>query len=349
VRERLLEPLRKQYNASEIDVSAGDPYQVTVLISGAVKSQGYFRGWTSEHVSDIIASAGGFVPGASSRRIQFVGGPKTLTVDLDRSTYLGVDSLNPSLYAGRRIVVPMMTKNRVQVVGEVVRPREIELLPGDNVASLIEMAGGVRDGVTNPVVELIDRGRKIVTGVDTVVSGDIIVVRSQESSEDSTVLVFGEVAAPGRYALAAGMTLGQIIQKAGGTTREANAGRTTIFRMAEPDEFGGTEQTRYAIGDLFSATGISTAVLKANDSVLVPRMLGYVKVAGLVSKPGLLPYVEGKDAMYYVDAAGGFLPKSNRTLLRLTDRVTRNSVQASPAVTVRDGDEITVLQIEELR
>ena len=83
VRQRLQEPLARQYNAKEIDISIGPPSLVTITVLGAVPRPGTYLGWTSQRVSDMIASAGGLTADASSRRITFSGGPVPVSVDLE--------------------------------------------------------------------------------------------------------------------------------------------------------------------------------------------------------------------------------------------------------------------------
>jgi len=346
VRQRLLEPLARQYNAKEIDISIGSPTMVTITVLGAVGKPGSYKGWTSQRVSDMILAAGGLTSDGSSRRILFSGGPVPIPVDLDRATYLGQDSLNPRLYAGYRIEVPYRSNSRVQVVGEVQRPREIELLPGDSVASLLKMAGGVGRSVAEPVIELVGRPGKMLTGGDVVSGGEIIGVRDARIGASLPIIVMGEVNTPGQYSVQAGMNLAQAIQKAGGTTAGANLSRVTVFRQAETEVWSKAEQLRYAIDGLTNNTDMMSFALRAGDSVVVPRVLGFVKVSGLVVHATAVPYASGKTAGYYINAAGGFLPKADRSGVNLINRITNLSSRVDISAQVQDGDEITVVPLE---
>ncbi|PWB75283.1 hypothetical protein C3F09_02680 [candidate division GN15 bacterium] len=346
VRRRLQEPLAQQYNAKEIDISIGPPTIVTISVLGAVARPGTYQGWTSERVGDMIAAAGGLTPDGSSRRITFSGGPAAVPVDLDRATYLGLDTLNPRLYAGYRIEVPYQSEDRVQVIGEVQRPREIELLTGDTVGSLLQMAGGVSRTVTEPVIELLGQPVQILAAADVVPSGGIIGVRDARISSGRPILVMGEVGAPGQYALDPGMTLAQAIQKAGGTTAEANLPRVTVFRQPESEMWRKTEQFRYAIDGLMHNSDMMSFGVRAGDSIVVPRLLGFVKVEGLVGHATAVPYTPGKTVGYYVNAAGGFLPKADRSGVNLVNRITSLTSRVDVSAQVQDGDLITVVPVE---
>ncbi len=346
VRQRLQEPLARQYNVKEIDISIGPPTMVTITVLGAVARPGSYQGWTSMRVGDMIAAAGGLTADGSSRRINFSGGPVTIPVDLDRATYLGLDTLNPRLYAGYRIEVPYRSEDRVQVVGEVQRPREIELLPGDTVASLLQMAGGVSRSVAEAIVELLGQSGKKLIGSDIVTSGAIIGVRDARTGENRPILVMGEVITPGQYPLESGMTLGQAIQRAGGTAPGANLARATVFRQAEAEAWSKVEQFRYAIDGLTSSSDMMSFALRAGDSVVVPRLLGFVKVGGLVVRSTAVPYASGKSAGYYINAAGGFLPTADRTAVNLMNRITGLSSRVDISAQVQDGDEITAVPLE---
>lgn len=346
VREKLQEPLARQYNARDIDISIGPPMKVTITVLGAVAKPGSYQGWTSQRVSDMIHAAGGLASDGSSRRILFSGGPTAIPVDLDRATYLGLDTLNPRLYAGYRIEVPYRSEDRVQVIGEVQRPREIELLPGDSVASLLKMAGGISRTVAEPVIELLGRSGRKLSGSDAVPAGGIIGVRDARIGASQPVLIIGEVVTPGQLPLETGMTLARAIQSAGGTTTGANLSRVTVFRQAETEAWGKPERFRYAIDGLTTSADMMSFVLRAGDSVVVPRILGFVKVDGLVVRPTAVSYSPGKPAGHYVNAAGGFLPKADRSGVNLTNRVTGLSSRVDVSTQVQDGDQITVVPLE---
>jgi protein involved in polysaccharide export with SLBB domain len=81
---------------------------------------------------------------------------------------------------------------------------------------------------------------------------------------------------------------------------------------------------------------------------MIPIRVGYIRVSGLVRNPGLQPFAAGKDAQYYINAAGGYLPMANKSEFLLFDRISRLTLTTGPAAAVADGDEVIVKQLEKL-
>jgi protein involved in polysaccharide export with SLBB domain len=349
VREKLLEPLRKNYSVQDIDISIGEPYAVTISVAGTVEFPGFYPGYTSNRVSDMIEMAGGISWNGSRRRILLKGGRNPIPVDLDAALYLGIDSLNPYLYAGMRIDVPPQSHDVVQVVGCVNIMRQIELMPGDDVNSLIKMAGGIKGGIDKVIIQVITETSIQIGDNVKVNPGDIIKVIPDTTTSKQMVSIFGEVMKPGQYEFEPGTNLKRLIERAGGTLADANISRAAVFRKTQPDEWNNTREGRYAIQELSSNIEIGNLPVRPDDSVIIPRKLDYVRVSGFVARPGLLPFTEGKKADYYIELAGGFLPEADRKLISLVKRVSGLSIKSAPSVLIYDGDEIMVNRLEVLQ
>jgi protein involved in polysaccharide export with SLBB domain len=67
-----------------------------------------------------------------------------------------------------------------------------------------------------------------------------------------------------------------------------------------------------------------------------------VRVDGQVHRPGLIPYVEGRDISYYVSEAGGFTRRGARTQVRLTRAANGQSMLARDAMLISPGDQVWV-------
>ncbi len=347
----LREALVNHYKAELIEISVLEPRRVAVRVSGAVSQPGVYKGFTSHRVSEIIELAGGILFHGTTRRIEFSGGPKPLIVDLDRATYLGDNSANPCLYAGHSIHVPSKTADRVQVVGEVNQPREIELAPGDDLMTLVALAGGVRSAADTDSIKIANRPKSSGDLRVTVLPGDIIEVPSRTVSADREMFsLFGAVKVQGMYPYREAITLGDLIEQAGGVDDDAGRGLVTLFRRAHSDEWGRVSERRYPITSAVGADGsILSVTLLPGDSVYVPFNVGYVKVSGEVLNPGRYPFIEDKDAMFYIMTAGGFLPKADKTKVSIYNRIARTTAEFSTGVLVHDGDELIVNLREELR
>jgi protein involved in polysaccharide export with SLBB domain len=342
-REALTSVLTPLFNADRIVVSVASIYPVPIQVSGMVNRPGTYYGYTSQHVTEIIDSAGGILPGGSSRRITFRGGPNEIPVDLDMARCgESYSRTNSFLYAGRRVVVPEIGEPPVTVDGQVAQPRAIELLPGEGLAELVMLAGGARvDAALDQAHAVNDPGRDIHQpgGIH---SGDqILVPSSKPDGALNEIVVTGAVKQSGRrLVMSAGMTVAASIEAAGGYQPTANPNRVTVFRLAADE--GPSSQTIHRYPLSVSWDKISSVALQAADSIHVPVRLGHVEVAGEVVRPGLYPFVEKSTVEDYVTMAGGYVTAKPETTLELFDRVSGITRTVSTRAQILDGDRLTV-------
>jgi len=339
--------LKENYNVREISISISSPRLVTVTIYGAVVKPGIYKGYTSQRVSEIIKKAGGILPIGSRRWIVFSGGVRDLKVDLDETNYLSSLDYDPYLYAGYTLYIPNRSNSLVQVIGEVNNPREIELLPDDNVSKLIALAGGLTPFADTTAVKIISPNDHQTK--KTLEVGDIILVPPQKKSENELkIAIFGAVTQPGYYSFRAKMTLAELIQEAGGFLSNASKGLTTIFRKPAFNYAGKVTELRFPISHLMDNNkGKLSFNLQAEDSVFVPINVGYVRVSGAVLDPGYFPYVQGKKALFYINNAGGFIPNTKGEDIFIYNPIAKLSSKVSSETIVSDGSEIIVKQIKE--
>lgn len=342
-REMISPSIGKAYTAEGFEITVSGPYRVAIAVTGAVRQPGIYLGYTSNCVSELLALAGGLLPTASRRHIEFLGGPADIPVDLDRAEFLGDWLADPCLYAGFRIHVPQRSDQTVHVLGEVVTPREIEYLTGDTVGSLLAFAGGLTvdadpAAITSAGAALGDRplGR-------TVPPGTVITVprKGLEAGSRGSVSLFGAVRTQGVFPMTNTQTLGGLLTQAGGPTEEANSARITVFRKIAREASRVTAEERFPIL-IWPVEIADSFVLKAGDSVFVPIAVGFVEVVGRVRFPGLFPYRADKDASYYIGLAGGYLADADRQDVDITDRISRQTHSGGPGSRIGDGDLVTV-------
>ena len=350
-REVLMKALGPLYNVDQIMISVSEPRRVALNVSGAVENPGLYQGFTSQRVSEIIELTGGVRYNGSTRNITLTGGSQDLTVDLDRVRYLGDNSANPCLYAGNSIHVPDRSADKVQVVGEVNYPREIEFNDGDDISVLIAFAGGVRSAANLDSVLVFGEDRRGLVRDHSLKAGDIVFVPARtEEASDLQLTAFGAVNRAGRYSYQDNLTVGELIAQAGGTTDEASPSLITVFRRAGADSWGRRSTVRYPI-TAAQGTGdeLMSMALQPADSVYIPFFVGYVRVSGEVLNPGLFAFEPDKDALFYVAAAGGFLPTAETDQLEMYNRIARVTSKISPKVQVQEGYELLVNRREELK
>lgn len=350
-RQKLTKILSQKFNADQIDIAVAAPVRVAITVGGAVNKPGVYFGYTSQRVSEMIKKAGGISGRGSTRRIQFSGGPQTLMVDLKRAVQLGETDADPFLYAGHAIFVPAKSDRVIHVVGAVVRPTELEFLPEDNLGLLLKLAGGLIQSESRSVVK-IRRGQDVLDPNQTdLVPDDVIFVeRNLNDPAEQIVSIYGSLSNPGRYEFREGMTVTDLINTAGGMTDDASAGLTTVFRLVEFSDRRRSGEYRYPVANLVTdRNAIVSYPLHRRDSVFVPPVVGFVEVSGEIANAGLYPFTFGKNAEFYVNAAGGFLPTAETKILRLFNRVSGVTSPATTGMIVHDGDQLIVTLREELK
>ncbi len=343
-REELFGALKNLFKIEKIIISINRPLLVRYSIAGAVDAPGFNQGYNSQRVSDAVELAGGVLSDGSTRRIILSGGPNDIAVDLDLAAFTGNFESNPCLYAGYAIYVPQKSGERVQVIGEVNNPREIELQKSDNLSLIISLAGGFRSWADTSNIKIIRGGHTLDARNNLLESGDIIKVEAlSDIAEFKNVAIFGAVLKSGRYDSKGASTLGELVKQCGGYDSRAVRARTTVFRFNTVDAAGRISTQRFPIQNVVSGGSADMDFkLAPGDSVYVPFSAGYIEVSGLVAYPGTYPYWADKSAEFYVNLAGGHLPDADRTKIEVFDPISKMTAQFSPQVKIHDGSKIIV-------
>lgn len=200
-----------------------------------------------------------------------------------------------------------------------------------------------------------------------------------EQRRDFRVLVLGEVVRPGSYPITLNTTrLSDIINEAGGLLPNSYLPNSEVYRKLDTffiqtknrdtlenvytrrlnDIVSNKEEKEsfdndllYKIGrvnvdfDKLSAGDNSQdIVLKNGDIVYIADNKKLVYVYGQVNRPGFVPYKEGADAQYYVDAAGGYGERADEEEVRVIKFKTREWLEPDEA-TIQSSDFVYVPRI----
>ncbi len=246
VKDDVRSRLAALYGNSEVSVALTSLRRIRVNVLGAVASPGAYVATALSPASELLRMAGGLVEGASRRNIVIsrLGGDRD-RLDLTRYRNTGDLSADPPILEGDVVFVPPATAF-VSIHGGVAWPDEYELVEGETIASLIEVAGGLARGATADTVELstyADGGtrRSLLINVGRPAGreyplrdGDQVVVRFDPGWRALTrVVVEGEVAFPGEYGIAVGEDrLSDVIRRAGGVTGRASIGLAKLLRTS---------------------------------------------------------------------------------------------------------------------
>ncbi|MEZ5064387.1 MAG: SLBB domain-containing protein [bacterium] len=384
-KRRVEEALATSYRNVDVDVSLVGVRVIEVHVAGQVERPGTYDVSALDVVGTVLQVAGGLAPNGSRRNIQlrFSDG-RERSVDLVRYEALGDLDGNPPVMDATSIWVPF-AKERVYVMGAVESPGPYELVSGDTVQSLIDIAGGLAEGARRDSIEcrsfLNDYETRIeilalddpVLSARTLENGDQVYVRFQDEQyrDIENVYVTGEVRFPGPYGINEGQDrVRDIISRAGGVTAEASLTEARLVRTSgveeEDREFERLKtipvqdmsETEYAYFKAKSRERKGQVVLDfralmagdesenhlvfRGDRVIIPRERTTITVSGAVTAPGLVNYVEGTKAPYYIASAGGFSSTADKGKTRVIKAATGEWEPVGDAGVIVPGDEIWV-------
>ncbi len=197
------------------------------------------------------------------------------------------------------------------------------------------------------------------------------------------VAIDGEVPYPGEYPIVPGTTrLKDIIQEAGGFLPNASLSGAVLIRRSgvlnvwdndpefirlknlQPFLKNGLSEEEYTyltarldqyraamvvdFKRLMSGDSSQNLVLREQDSIYVPRALGYVSVSGSVNDQGDVEYIPGGNWKDYIDRAGGFSYNADESGLRVVDPKTGSYIdpRSNTDYIIVPGDMIIVPRAE---
>ena len=270
-----------------------EEYKVT--IKGQVQSPGIYNYAETMNLEDLILQAGGFLEGASEKRIEVARRVKNSNVlsasantaqifliDVSKDLKFSVDKfiLEPFDIVFVRTAPDYGVQREVTISGEVLYPGKYTISrKNEKISDLIKRAGGL-----SPLAFPSGASLKRPNQVSKVASNDIPKDQTDKTNPQAAPTVKN--------------------------SKDTTQGLATP--KEEPKviyEYVGIDMERI----LADSTSPSNLTLEAGDSVVVPKQLQTIKVSGEVLSPITIVYEHGKSFKEYVHEAGGF---SNVSLRR---------------------------------
>lgn len=323
------------------------PYVNRATITGEVLRPAIYELKEHETLDDLIRFAGGLTASAFKKRIQ-----------IERKTDSQIKMLNVenSLFSsflirpGDRMEVGRILnifENRVSIRGAVFRQGDFAFTEGMKVTDLISLAEGLREDAflnraavyrlrDNMEMEVIDLNLNLIMNdpqADIALKREDLVMISSvlDLQQQRNVRILGQVREPGSFDWVHGLSLGEVIRKAGGFNDAASLARVEIARrVIDPSATTRPENTTEIFSFTIDASlalddEASAFTLEPFDMIFVRSSPGYqgqrlAQVRGEVNFPG--SYAISRNTEYISDLiarAGGitdgaFLPGA--TLIR---------------------------------
>ena len=214
------------FRQDQIAVTISTARTLNVNIYGEVGVQGGFTISALNTVFNALTAAGGISENGSVRNIQLSRGGKTRKLDLYEFMKNPTDGSYYDLQNNDVIFVPLAQKV-VTIKGAVKRPMRYELVEGESLIDLIELAGGLSDDAYTEYMQIdrIKDGKpellefnlaKILENKQTVylAPSDTVTIRRANTPLENYVEIEGDVYYNGRYNLENNRSLKTLLENA---------------------------------------------------------------------------------------------------------------------------------------
>ncbi|MBD3222214.1 hypothetical protein GF314_13335, partial [bacterium] len=314
----------------EIDVSLGRLRAIRVFVIGEVVQPGAYEMSSVATVLTALYAAGGPGEQGSLRRVRVERGGETIGIlDLYRYLLEGKRDGDVVLREGDTVLVPPRGRT-VLLTGEVRRPAFYELLSGETLDDLIEFAGGFTAAAAIEVVgverivppaergpDQADRtfadieldpatGEVLDPEAGRLLDGDVVTVDAIGETLWGWVEITGHVKRPGLYEYADGMTVRELVARAGGPWPDTLMDLAVIDRT---DAMQRLSTLSIPLGAILDGTRPDVAlqerdVLQLFDAgAMIEKET--VRISGEVREPGVFTFRSGMTLRDLIARAGG--------------------------------------------
>lgn len=342
---------------SEAYISLSNVRDINVLVSGNAYNPGIYTVSGNSNLLHVLGVAGGINEYGSYREINLIRDQKVIqTLDMYDVLITGNYNSKIRLKSGDIIFVAPV-KKIVTIDGAIKVPAKYELFDNQNLSDVIEYANGITtiadlsnvylDRILNGKVESLPiRNIKQFENLNAN-DGDKIFIRKHSFR---SVDIQGAILMPGRYLLAEGESISDLIEKSGGYTDNAypfgavyeNKNALLINKMAKDklysqfiDNIITVSQKNPSGGfDISSVVDLTqtlknttpngrivvdleggledSILLKDGDRLTIPERPGHIYIYGEVSYEGALKYDPNKSLDYYISKSGGLKENADR-------------------------------------
>lgn len=317
---------------TNISVSIGQPRTISVNVAGEVNKQGPVVVSAFTNAFNVIALAGGPTNLANLREIQIKRGGRIIDV-LDVYKYLTTGDFGRHIYLENNDFVILQTvEKKVKAEGKFKRPMYYQLKKDEGLRALLKFSGGLeRDAFSSGVkVYRTQLEKQIIEDVNataiinptndtrlkdqdySLVDGDIVKVIAVNPGIYNKIEMKGEVSYPGQYEARKGDKLFDLINRAGGITRNTYLPRAYIFRGGGDSTNIKASKVEVNLTDITTndTASVNNVELFANDQVLLFNTnqfadRQYVEIFGEVRKEGKVNKYGGMTLQDLLYLSGG--------------------------------------------
>lgn len=348
--------VKSSFIGTEAYVSLNSIRDINVLVSGNAFNPGIYTVSGNSNMLHVLGVAGGINEYGSYREINLIRNQKVIeTLDMYDVLITGSYNSKVTLKSGDVIFVKAV-KNLVSIDGAVKIPARYELKEGQNLSDLIQYANGTTADADMSSIFLnrILDGKVKSLPISNIKQfntlkandGDKVYIRKHSLR---AVNIEGAVMKPGRYLMAEGESIFDLIEKSGGYTENAypfgavyeNKSALVINKMAKEklytefidniitmsqknptggvglssiieltDKLDNTQPNGRIVIDLID-DDYNSMVIREGDKLTIPERPGHVYIYGEVSYEGALKYDSNGTLENYISKSGGLKANAN--------------------------------------
>lgn len=343
--------ISSSFIGTEAFVTLSNIRDINVLVSGNAYNPGIYTVSGNSNILHVIGVAGGINEFGSYREINLIRNQEVIeTLDIYDILITGNYLTKTTLKSGDVIFVTPV-KKMVSIDGAVKIPARYELDKDQQLYDLIGYANGITADadLSNIYLDRILDGKikslpiQNVNQFKTIIAndGDSVYIRKHTFR---AINIEGAVLKPGRYLMAEGETLDDLIDKSGGFTENAypfgaiyeNKNAFMINAMAKDklyEEFidniitvsqknptGNSDLSSIVdltqnlknskpngrvVIDFLDESSTESLVLKDGDKIIIPEKSDHIYIYGEVNFEGALKFAGAEDLNYYISKSGG--------------------------------------------
>lgn len=343
--------INSAFIGTEAFISLSEIRDVNILVSGNAQNPGIYTLTGNSNILHALSVSGGVNEQGSLREINLIRDNEVIeSLDLYDLLINGEYDLKKRLRSGDVIFVEPR-KNVVTINGAVKRPAKYEVLNEQNLSSIILYANGLKrtadreniflERILDGTLKTIPVRNEIQFETIKAIDGDLIYIREYPYR---SAKISGAVLKPGSYNMAAGETINDLIEKAGGITENAylfggvylNEDAKTINKKSKQllyelflenilsmsekadenfdltplvglaQELKKSEINGRIVIDLLDEDSLNLNKIKDGDELIIPENNNVVYIYGEISSEGAVMFDQNKDLDFFVDKSGGF-------------------------------------------
>ena len=268
---------------TNIQVTLGQPRTINVNVVGEVAEPGPKTVSAFSNAFNVIGLAGGVTEYGNLREIQVKRGGRVIEV-LDVYKYLNSGDVGKKIYLQNNdFVLVTFVQKKILATGQFKRPMFYQLSKNEGLKALIQYSGGFTADAFSSGVKVIrtEAEKQVIHDVNATAivklpnqdyelqDGDIVKADLIKPGIINKVELAGAVAYPGIYEIRTNDRLFDVINRAGGITRNTYLARAYIFRGAGDSTNIKSDKLEINLTDYNkdNAASINNVLLQANDVI----------------------------------------------------------------------------------